>query len=221
MIIDKHKIIFVHIPKTAGVSIVHGFLGEGKKKKKLSRGSIWKLPDHQKEAYGLNGINKHRTALEYQQEEGDKFAEYYKFAIVRNPWDRAISEYHWRLRKQHNKAKNTFGNFSQYISMVRKVVTLPPPPDKTQYDRMLWDHVIPQHKYIVDENENLLVDDVIMFSDIPSGIAKLNEKFDIDLKLGKHNTSKHGHYSTYYNDLSKEIIKNIYRKDIEMFNFEF
>mgnify|MGYP003150102182 FL=1 len=63
MIHHQHKCVFVHITKTAGSSITKA-LGEND-----------------------NG-NPHRNAFDYLKEMGEeKFKEYYKFAVVRNPWE--------------------------------------------------------------------------------------------------------------------------------------
>ena len=69
---DREKAIFVHIPKAAGTSIALSIFGE--------------LPYHYK-------------AIDYIVFFGRKtFNQYFKFAFVRNPWDRVYSAYTY-LRK--------------------------------------------------------------------------------------------------------------------------
>ena len=73
MINHQYCCIFVHIPKTAGKSINRFFGMEWQKHKDLSR---------------------------YAQELPPQlFSSYFKFAIVRNPWDRILSDYNFQNKK--------------------------------------------------------------------------------------------------------------------------
>jgi hypothetical protein len=73
MINHRYRCIFVHIPKTAGKSINRFFGMEWQKHKDLSR-----------------------YAGELQPQ---LFSSYFKFAIVRNPWDRILSDYNFQNKK--------------------------------------------------------------------------------------------------------------------------
>ena len=66
---EKMKCIFVHIPKTGGVSIG--------------------------DALFENGSPGHRDVTRYRKIFGRKFWSYYKFAFVRNPFTRLISTYEY------------------------------------------------------------------------------------------------------------------------------
>ncbi len=67
MIIEKHKLIFVHIIKTAGVSI--------------------------ETQYGVD-THDHRTALQYKTELGEaSYKDHFSFTVTRNPWDKMVSQY--------------------------------------------------------------------------------------------------------------------------------
>jgi len=51
---------------------------------------------------------------------------------------------------------------------------------------------------------------------------KLNEVgLDIKYTHTKSNTSTHSHYSIYYNDTTKEIVRNMHKEDIQYFNYKF
>jgi len=74
MILKNKKIIFVHIPRTGGCSIENHF--------NFKASDTWK-PD----------TAQHLTLQEYSEHfDIDK---YFKFTVVRNPWDRIISWYLW------------------------------------------------------------------------------------------------------------------------------
>src|SRR5215472_5491948 len=73
MINHQYRCIFIHIPKTGGKSI-QGFFGVA-----------WQ---------------NHKDLARYAQElEPDIFEGYYKFAVVRNPWDRIVSDYNYQKKK--------------------------------------------------------------------------------------------------------------------------
>jgi hypothetical protein len=69
--VDRHRCIFIHIPKCAGSS-VHAVLGGGRK---VSR--------------------SHASYRMYQTADRRRFASYFKFTVVRNPWERALSSYRY------------------------------------------------------------------------------------------------------------------------------
>ena len=64
----KHKVIFIHIPKNAGTSVL--------------------------EALGIQEFG-HRKWFEYQYDYPNEWETYLKFAIVRNPFDRFVSNYEY------------------------------------------------------------------------------------------------------------------------------
>ena len=71
MIIKNKKLLFVHIPRTAGTAI----------EKSLS------VPR------GKAVMAQHKTFKEYLDKQS--FNSYFKFSFVRNPWDRIVSWYLW------------------------------------------------------------------------------------------------------------------------------
>ena len=80
MIYDKYKCIHIHIPKTAGTSIT-----------KALHGKDFVLFDTNKKIW-----RQHATALETREHYGkEKWDSYFKFSIVRNPFDRLVSAYNW------------------------------------------------------------------------------------------------------------------------------
>lgn len=85
MINDKHKFIFIHIPRTGGTSI----------QKQLATHII--------------EPTKHWNMWDWEKQAGDKkFNNYFKFTFVRNPWDIVISKYldRWYYRENNPHLKN-------------------------------------------------------------------------------------------------------------------
>ena len=63
---NRHRCIFIHIPKTAGSSIVEMLFNEP---------------------------SRHIPYFVYRDANPEKFRQFFKFAFVRNPWDRLVSTY--------------------------------------------------------------------------------------------------------------------------------
>ena len=81
MISHKHKCIFIHIRKTAGISI-RNILGE-------CDGESCGLHFH-------DHLSGHKNLLSKKQ-----FDEYFKFTFVRNPWDMRVSLYKYLAKGGH------------------------------------------------------------------------------------------------------------------------
>ena len=96
MLCHKYKCIYIHIPKTAGKSIQHVFarqLGLGSKK-----GSDLLLGMNDNPALGPPELSHLKTSeyVQFGYLSQEQFDSYFKFAFVRNPWDRIVSEYKFR-----------------------------------------------------------------------------------------------------------------------------
>lgn len=75
MLLEKERLIFIHIPKCAGTSIEVFFTG--------------------KDWAEIDARTKHITSLVARDQAygSELWAEYFKFSVVRNPWARFVSFY--------------------------------------------------------------------------------------------------------------------------------
>jgi len=221
MLIPDLNIFFVHIPKCAGVSIELFFF----KRDGLDfqqHHIVRQLTDKQRAYYRhgdylqkeqgvkLNGPAQHFTgpqARKYVPE----FESCYRFAIVRNPWDRLVSEYLWQ--------KQTLRKHIQFKDLVKQV-------EQEQAKRREGSaHYIPQWMYIYNDKDEKLVNDVFKVENMQEVENTLNSKFNLGMKLTKSNTTKRDegkqHYTDYYDEQLKKTVHNIYAKDIELFNYSY
>ena len=140
MILHEHKIIFVHIPKTAGQSVTNYFLNNIGKDFTLDLPEFGLLENVNLEMPGPQ--NHHHMYLDEYVDLGyvkkDELKNYFKFCVIRNPLDRFRSSFYYN--RMHKK-------FS-YKTFLNKVL-----PRRTEgYERTdLYRHFCPQTNYINSE----------------------------------------------------------------------
>lgn len=207
MISHKYKCIFVHIPKTAGTSIEDVIWPE---KSDRTEANLWMgFIDKYHNKYQTGGL-QHLTAEQIRKEVGEQFfQDYYKFAVIRNPWDRTVSQFVYMkerrdLRKFIGMRKKT--SFEEYLQLIRKK------------EHVQWKK---QVDFLNDENDKLMVPNLIRFEELVKGVNELFQHLNIEAILPHKKKSVRSHYSEYYNTATKEMVAEIYRKDINAFNYRF
>jgi len=214
MIVHELKCIYIHIPKTAGVSLIHAIMSEilGYE----TTGQIGHLSNDLKYQFGLRGSQKHKQARNFVPVDISKelWDSYYKFAIVRNPWDRIVSEFHWRHSLPIRQPSLDFKEFIEYCEERMKDTT-------NKANDIYWTHAQTQKSYVADSNNNILLNDIFRFETLSETVNNIGVRLGVSLNLQKHNASNHKNYRDYYNSQTKEMVRKIYQEDIEMFDYEF
>ncbi|EDP7219545.1 TPA: sulfotransferase family 2 domain-containing protein, partial [Campylobacter jejuni] len=130
---DKYGCIFIHVPKVAGTSIERVVFETDK----------W--------------LVGHVRALDYINQDKNKFESYFSFAFVRNPFDRMVSAFHYLKKGGGNNGDKIWAdeNLKNFDTFEQFVLAL---KNKNIKDKILsWQHFTPQYKFICDENKNILV----------------------------------------------------------------
>ena len=200
MISLQKRFLFVHIPKTAGNSIQSAL-------RDYSEDQLLALRKEQDgiERFGLRNpkykIKKHSTLREYHDVLGEKqFRNLYRFTCVRNPWDRMVSYYFTPTLNPETWDRKKFRG------IVSKAVSV------ADYLRLDEDEKNPfaNVDYIM-RFENLADDFRIVCGrlDIPPGV------------LPQYNRSNREHYSKYYDDELRELVRARFAAEIERFGYTF
>jgi len=140
--------------------------------------------------------------------------DYFKFSFVRNPWDHFLSLYFW---VEKNKSSGILGKRNQktFTEFVNQEYN-------NRYDCLsdwkftcLWDRI--------SENDVCIIDYVARFEDINNEWKIISDKIGIPYsKLNKFNSSGiKKNYKDYYTVETKNMVADLYKKDIEKFNYEF
>jgi len=191
------KIIFIHIPKTAGSSIEHLLRDEGK---------------YELDFIGVrNGRSTHHyMGIELKLILKELYPTYYKFSFVRNPYDRLISEYFWcRINNVGHKFNKTFDEFLDYVEDVIK--------NKKFFKPIENDHFIPQYSFLFFNNK-LLVNNIFKYEDIETIAPLIKKRLKIKTSLQHLNKSVKNEITLTQEQ--KDRIYNLYKIDFETFNYE-
>jgi len=199
MVIHEKKAVFVHIPKTGGISVTHAILPHivGYE----TSGQIGKLSPELKNRFEIRNAQKHEQAKYYVSKKhltGVQWNAYYKFAIVRNPWDRAVSEFSWRHSLKNGWEPST--NFAEFLDYCQYRIENKPKRD------IYWTHAQPQVDYVCDNKGNIILDTIYRFENLNDAVDDIGKKLGLSIQLEKHNSSKHKHYTEYY---TKEFEKSV------------
>ena len=200
MVICHNKMcIYIHIPKTAGTS-VEQFLRDNGKNGLEYHGVRYGRSMH------------HFTAFTLKKENTHIFDKYYKFTIVRNPYDRLLSEYYWTpIQGIGFKSGQTKADFITYVS---KVVN-----KQLFYDNIYNDHFIPQYLFVYDKKK-LLINELFKYEDLKWTIEYLKKKLNMDNQFPYLNLSTNSIVKTGWTDRQKERIYKIYKQDFIAFNYD-
>jgi hypothetical protein len=196
VVCHEKKCIFIHIPKTGGTSIEQ-FIRDYEQNNLLFFGVRNNRSLHHLMAYEL------KLMIPYV------YKRYYKFSIVRNPYDRLLSEYYWN--PSHNLGYKYGKSKKHFLENVSKIVK-----KKRYFDNIYNDHFIPQFLFLYNKNK-LLVDQLFKYEDLKWVSFYLKKKLNIKREfpyLNKSNIKKED-----WNEEEKELIYNLYKNDFVYFGY--
>lgn len=207
------KYIFVHIPKTGGTSlalaleakamkddVLIGDTPKAKKRRKRVKdvqtsGRVWK---HSKlrDVYGL---------IDQAQME-----DYFVFTLVRNPWDRMVSYYHWLRTQQFDHPHVSLAKTQEFSPFLNDPMT-----------RAMLGADQAVH-YVRDAQGVDRCDLFIRLEHLAQDVAVLEDKIGVKLGGVPHeNRSERRAYQEYYTDPDRTLIAEIFASDIDRFGYGF
>ena len=208
MISHPRETLFVHIPKTGGQSVEGVFLQDMKLGWK-DRGTLC-MGQNDDPAFGPEKL-AHLFGSEYVGRghiTQGLFDRYLKFAIVRHPYDRLVSEYRYRAGAQRRRGIPVLG-FDDFLGL--------------QFNEDYSDrarHMVPQVRFVMDQTGACIVDHVLRFETLARDIAPLFKRiFGTALALPHRNRSPVGPP----HDLKaaqKALIYDRYRADFRAFGYD-
>lgn len=209
---DKN-LLFIHIPKTGGTLVEKNI-------KSQTPQTLYSVFTNTLLDFPYNKISlQHQyytTIYKFRDKLDVNFDNIKIFSIVRNPYDRIISDLiYLRLIKKNFTAEQVYHvikNKYIYSNEFRYLVD-----GRFTY---LDNHNVPQYKFLVDENGNLVKNIKIFKTEtLNESNDELNKflGFNINIKCNRRNKD----YSNYLNKDSISLINTVYKKDFELFNYKF
>ncbi|MGR9046648.1 MAG: sulfotransferase family 2 domain-containing protein [Gammaproteobacteria bacterium] len=182
------------------------------------RKSFWSLIAKgfkKKYSENLGGSTTHAPASAIAKTFPKEWGEYYKFCIVRNPWDKTVSDYCWRTKRVKNPP-----SFEEYIEALDRGESLGGIIPKNHRN---WD------MYTIDDN--IEMDYVVRFEDMAEGLKEALSHTTLpwdgwmpSIHMNKNSSNKQAprrRYQDYYSDRTAQVVARLYEKEIKAFGYTF
>lgn len=184
MISHKYNCIYIHIPKTGGSSVNRA------------------LQENQHHA---------TLAQEALKVSPEIFKRYFKWATVRNPWDRFVSMYHFRKLHKNMKddpfcTSNNDWTFEYWLNYHHEVGMEP-----KMASQLFW----------ITIDDKIELDFVCRFETLNEDFNYVKKHIGFTLDLPHHNKTPHEPYPTYYTKKTIDLVARISSADIEAFKYTF
>lgn len=214
MIISRGRgYLFVHIPKTGGTSMALALEDRAKADDIL----IGDTPKALRRKARLKGVEtrgrvwKHSTLADV---EGlvtrDEMRDLFVFTMVRNPWDRLVSYYHWLQVQTFENPAVALAQQLDFSSFLNH--------EHTQNSL----RANPAVRYVTDAAGTVHADLYIRLDQFAQDVKALEERLGFDIKLPHANASKRdAAYQSYFSVADRALVAILCSDDIERFGFTF
>ena len=140
----------------------------------------------------------------------DIFKNFYKFGVIRNPFDTLVSHYYWQNSPYNKNIKPiTFQEILQNL-------------ESNIYPNY---GLLNLNKLMDKRLEKILCDKIIKYEDLNKELNiifnKLGIPFDGELKIFKKKSIKRKDYKNFFDKDSQKLITDIFWKDFEIFDYSF
>ena len=196
MLFHKYKILFTGITKNAS-------------------SSVFSLLSNKTDCQ-----HHHASYLEDLNENDEDLAStYFSLAIVRNPYDRAISQYEYLIESGDKCFVEDCNNITEYLEKLNS---------RTDEELNNINITYPQSKFISIKNI-ILVDKVLRYENLDQDWKEFAEEYNqtaqfkiktVLLKVNITNTREKKHWKEVLSKRDISLINDYYKKDFELFNYE-
>jgi hypothetical protein len=163
---------------------------------------------------------------------------YFKFAVVRNPWDLVVSQYHWATRNDpyEGAVRKSLGRFwtnplrvgknFRWLgrSLARSFVKM----DVVTFEffvKHLLHFYPPNDRFYFDRSGSVGLDFLMRYESLQKDYASACSRIGIPasqlLSLKTRSRSDGRHYATYYDDRTRELVGKVYHRHINHFGYRF
>jgi len=186
LISHDEKYVWFKVPKVGSSTIIYHLVGGD-------------------ESWDQGFIHSFTQRIKYKE---NQFKGYFKFAFVRNPWDRVVSAYSKALGEHCPLYRECYGKgFDYFVDYI----------DRQEFSEMDR-HIMPQSLlFPVAE-----MDFVGRLENFSEDLNYVLDRIGIQhVGIVQRNARPRSHYSEYYTERTRDIIARKYRLDIENFDYVF
>jgi len=206
IISDSRKFIFVAIPKTGTHSVrraLRPHMGdEDMEQVRLFGEKKLPIPELANLRHGHISLAQLRPFIDPA-----KFETYFKFAFVRNPFDRFVSYCAFMTRER--------GEFEKDPKAVMWHMLTSPQPRA---------HILfqPQSRFVAGADGKPLTDYIGRVEEMQASFDAICDRIGIPRgELDKTNASSRSGYRQYYDERLKQGVAKLYAEDLELFGYDF
>ena len=153
--------------------------------------------------FRLRGQGAHPFAVEVRKQVGRKdWALCWKFGVVRNPWDRMVSLHGFLRERELLDGAITFRSWLLF--------------DSSDAHKK----AVPQCHWLFDRHCQI-VDSVFRFERLDQAQKALSGYLGKPVVFNWYKKTDRGEYRSYYDEGTKEWVRNVYAEDIERFGYQF
>lgn len=207
---NQKKFIFIHIPKTAGSSITQALEPFADRRE---QSQFRRLLSHLPVPENLSKANLRvhaKAAWVRIKLRREVYDSYYKFAVVRNPYDYAVS-YFYYLRQNPSSKRSaharqwSFLEFLNYMAAKERVGG------------------VTQSGWVTDRSGRQIVDELLRFESLDVEFPRLLKKLGITdaTSLPHVNKSSRRDYREMYGEREREVADRLFQNDLKLFGYSF
>jgi hypothetical protein len=188
----------VHIPKTAGTTVID-----------------WLGLDHV--------FDTHAPAVTYRQADPALFGRAFKFAFIRNPWDRFASAFHhmksgtdWPMQQAWAKRYIGERDFASFVRRLRNPLFR----QVVLSERFFW----PQSFWITDSKGELLVDELYRFEELQLALSELAGRLGLETEgaiPARRKSNRRSSRNLYSDPELIDLVGRLYEDDAKRFGYGF
>lgn len=204
LISHERKILFIHIQKTGGSTIAQV------------------LRSHIPDMRWCGGTHEH--ALQARAVLGGEYDSFYRFAFVRNPWDRLVSWYAMIRQKGAAQPADKLNRLWRYVlenssSFEEFVVRCTETIDDVDGRKSFLHN---QLDYVSDQDGRRIVDFTGRYESFGADLRTVLDRIGLpEVEIPHLNRSEHRHYGSYYTPRTRELVAERYARDIRAFGYSF
>ena len=205
MIVSSGKcFLFVHIPKTAGSSIFQALKQYNDAPDTNENRHFDLLAICERYAHlGFHSGCKDHGRIQRLNHPLGPLGHFFKFAFVRNPWDRVVSMYGYLLQNRELTEDISFHEFVM------------------KRHRHPFGLYREQVNFLEDQKGELAVDFIGRFENLQKDWETVENRIGMKRRLGHFKQTSHKIYKSYYNQELIDQVAKIYPRDIAELGYDF